>query len=80
VSGPRAWRQEARLAAATGNQPRALRLWARSVADARRLALPLDEALGASALARQLDPADPERLVRPLLAPKATVDDGGRVA
>jgi hypothetical protein len=78
VSSPRAWRQAARLAAAKGHQPRARRLWARSVADARRFALPLDEQLATSAEAKQLDPADPERLVRPLLSPRATVEDGGR--
>jgi len=72
--------EAARLAAASGNQPRALRLLARSRDDARRLALSLDEELAEAALANQLDTADPERLVRPLLSPQATVDDGGKVA
>jgi hypothetical protein len=75
-----AWGLGARLAGASVNQRRALRLLARSRDDARRLALSLDEELAAAALANQLDPADPERLVRPLLSPEATVYDGGKVA
>jgi hypothetical protein len=61
VARPRALRQRARLATLAKRTARARRLWARSIAEAQALALPLDEALAERALGQHLDAHDPLR-------------------
>jgi serine/threonine protein kinase/tetratricopeptide (TPR) repeat protein len=65
VARPKALRQAGRLAMAGGREKDALRLYARSRTEARRLALPLDEEIAARALAAGGDTEPRARLAPP---------------
>ena len=61
IGEPRLWLRLGEEAALRGEPKDAVRAWRKSVAAARRLSMPYDEACAASALARLLPPGGPER-------------------
>ncbi|MCC6554693.1 MAG: AAA family ATPase, partial [Polyangiaceae bacterium] len=64
VHRPHAFLVRGRCAALTGDLPAARRLWQKSIASARELRMPYDEALAELALALSLPPTSPDRRPR----------------